>query len=259
MSLHSFDPEIASRVGVNAAVMYQNILFWAEKNKANRRHIIDGLVWTYNSRRAFSELFSYLTESQVKTALGKLVECGLLVKGDYNLANYDKTSWYAPAVSAEWINSAIGQKSPMDWSKTANGLAENHQPIPDIKPVNKPDSKLSCKIDDAFAEFWTHYPRKAGKAAAAKAFTKAAKKHCADDILFGLSQQIEAMKAKDTQFIPHAATWLNAERWNDEPEQPTGSDHQAQTYTRGDAKFDEARERALRIGSRPEEPDPIGF
>ena len=114
-------------------------------------------------------------------------------------------------------------------------------------------------VEKVFAEFWTHYPRKAGKAAAVKAFTKAAKKHSTDDILFGLSQQIEAMRARDPQFIPHAATWLNAERWNDEPEQPTGPDHQAQTYTRGDAKFDEARERALRIGSRPEEQDPIGF
>jgi hypothetical protein len=72
----------------------------------------------------------------------------------------------------------------------------------------------------AFAEFWTHYPRKIGKAAASKAFAKAAKKHKTDDILFGLSQQIDTMKSKDQQFIPHAATWLNAERWTDEPEQP---------------------------------------
>jgi hypothetical protein len=74
--------------------------------------------------------------------------------------------------------------------------------------------------EKAFAEFWTHYPRKIGRAAAAKAFAKAAKKHKTDDILFGLSQQINTMKSKDQQFIPHAATWLNAERWTDEPEQP---------------------------------------
>ena len=33
--MHSFDPMVAERVGVNAAVIYQNFLFWCEKNKAN--------------------------------------------------------------------------------------------------------------------------------------------------------------------------------------------------------------------------------
>ena len=37
MSMHSFDPEIAKKVGVNAAVIYQNIIFWTEKNAANKK------------------------------------------------------------------------------------------------------------------------------------------------------------------------------------------------------------------------------
>lgn len=139
MSLHSFEPQVAAQVGVNAAVIYQNLVFWAEKNKANQRHIKDGYVWTYNSRRAFSELFPYLSESQVKTAINKLVESGLVIKGEYNNALYDKTSWYAPAISADWICSPIGQKSPMDRSEITNGLVKNHQPIPDSKPYTKPD------------------------------------------------------------------------------------------------------------------------
>lgn len=139
MSLHSFDPNIAAKVGVNAAVIYQNLVFWAEKNKANQRHIKDGYVWTYNSRRAFSELFPYLSESQVKTAIKKLVDMGLVVKGEYNNAMYDRTNWYSPAITADWVSSAIGQKPPMDWTDISNGLDENDQPIPDSKPYTKPD------------------------------------------------------------------------------------------------------------------------
>lgn len=139
MGLHSFDPIIAAKVGVNAAVIYQNVVFWAEKNKANGRHIKDGYVWTYNSRRAFSELFQYLSESQIKTALTKLIDAEFLVKGDYNKASYDRTNWYAPTVSAEWLQSAIGQKSPMERTEIANGLDKNRQPIPDSKPDDKPD------------------------------------------------------------------------------------------------------------------------
>ena len=46
MSRHSFDPDIAARVGLNAAVIFQNITFWIEKNQANRRNFRDGRYWT---------------------------------------------------------------------------------------------------------------------------------------------------------------------------------------------------------------------
>ncbi len=42
MSRHSFDPKIAARVGLNAAVIFQNITFWIEKNQANRGNLRDG-------------------------------------------------------------------------------------------------------------------------------------------------------------------------------------------------------------------------
>ncbi len=231
MSLHSFAPEIAAQVGVNAAVIYQNFLFWCEKNKANRKHIRDGHVWTYNSRRGLSELFPYLSESQIKTAIGKLVEVGLLIKGEYNNASYDRTNWYTPAVSAEWV-SAIGQKSPMDWSETTNGLAKNHQPIPDSKPDHKPDGKhLSVKPDDRpdlkepgqFEEFWDRYPRKVAKKRAKAAYLKALKSNTHDDIIFGLSQHLPSLEAKEPRFVPHAATWLNDERFTDAAESPSGN------------------------------------
>jgi hypothetical protein len=141
MTLHSFDPMIAKDVGVSAAVIYQNIIFWTQKNKANRRNIRDGYVWTYNSRRAFAELFPYLTDKQVRTALDKLVDFGLLVRGNYNKMTMDKTSWYAPACSKDWL-CTIGPDGPMDWTAEANGLDPEGQAIPDskpdIKPINKP-------------------------------------------------------------------------------------------------------------------------
>lgn len=254
MSLHSFDPRIAHQVGVNAAVIYQNLVFWAEKNKANQRHIRDGYVWTYNSARAFSELFPYLSQSQVKTAINKLVESGLLVKGEYNKANYDRTNWYSPAITAEWVNHAIGQKSPMDQTKIANGLVKNRQPIPDSKPVYKPDKKY---IGQFFSAFWEMYPRKVSKGSAEKAFAKALKLARPDDIMFGLSQQLPSMTAKEKQFIPHAATWLNAKGWENEIE-PT-STNQTNSQQKADAQFDETRERALRIGGTRKAPDTIGF
>jgi hypothetical protein len=67
-----------------------------------------------------------------------------------------------------------------------------------------------------FSEFWTVYPRKVGKGAAVKAWGKAIKKASAREIIRSLSEQLPALKEKTPEFIPHPATWLNAERWADE-------------------------------------------
>ena len=195
MSRHSFDPEVAQAVGVNAAVIYQNIVWWAEKNAANERHIHDGRVWTYNSVGAFETLFPYLSTSQIRTALEKLVEAGLLVTGNFNKSPYDRTKWYSP-------------KEDFHLSKIANEFARNDKPIPDSKPVYKPDN--SQPLEASFDLWWEAYPRKEAKGSARKAYEKAIKK-VAPDSLLKLTNAFAF--DKETRFIPHPATWLNAERW----------------------------------------------
>lgn len=77
---------------------------------------------------------------------------------------------------------------------------------------------------DSFDEFWALYPRKTAKGAARKAYAKAMKLVYHNDLMHALSQQVEGMKIKDPKFIPHASTWLNQERWEDDPEQPDSAD-----------------------------------
>jgi hypothetical protein len=72
-----------------------------------------------------------------------------------------------------------------------------------------------------FDSFWASYPRKIGKEAARKAYAKAIKKTTAGKIMDGVEQLRIEVAGKDQQFTPHAATWLNAGRWDDEVERPT--------------------------------------
>jgi hypothetical protein len=202
--MHSFDPKIAERVGVNAAVLYQNIVWWCAKNAANKRNKHDGRFWTYNSVKAWAELFPYLSAAQIRLALDKLESDGLILSGIFNEVGYDRTKWYCPS-------------DQIHLSETANGIARNGEPIPDGKPDNKPDGKHFC-ANDGFAEFWERYPRRIGKAAARKAYEKARKTSQHDDIMFGLSQQMNSLASREQQYIPHPSTWLTQERWNDEPD-----------------------------------------
>ena len=137
MTYHFFDVELAKEYGVNCAILLANFDYWIAKNRANNVNYYDGRYWTYNSKKAFAELFPYLGEKQIRSALDKLINEGLIMTGNYNASAYDRTLWYAFTEKGE----SICLKRPMETDKRANGLVENGQPIPNNKPNINTDSK----------------------------------------------------------------------------------------------------------------------
>ena len=75
MTCHAFNIEDAKQYGVDSAIILHNLRFWLDHNKANGSHINDGYVWTYNSARAFSELFPYWSSNKIQKLLKKLEGC----------------------------------------------------------------------------------------------------------------------------------------------------------------------------------------
>lgn len=92
---HSFNVNAAKELGVNAAILLENLAFWCQKNAADERHVHDGLAYTYCSLGAFEELFPYLTGNAIRGALKKLEKEGYVVTGCFNRNTHDRTKWYA--------------------------------------------------------------------------------------------------------------------------------------------------------------------
>ena len=148
---YGFNIYEAEKYGVDEAIMLKNFKFWIIKNKANNKNEheidIDGKIvlrnFTFNSRRAFSELFPFWSEGQIKRILKSLIGQGILITGNFNKKNYDKTLWYALKDESLFIENieSLGRKRPIDESEPTNGLVDNNQPIPYNKPVSKPDNK----------------------------------------------------------------------------------------------------------------------
>lgn len=134
---HSFDVEIAKEYGIAEAILLNHLEFWIAKNKANNQNFYDGYYWTYNSTRAFNDLFPYLSQRQIQNALKHLREEGIIQTGNYNKLAYDRTLWYAFTEKGE----CIMQKCKMDYAEMSNGNDNNAQAIPDNKPVTKTDIK----------------------------------------------------------------------------------------------------------------------
>ena len=83
---------------------------------------------------------------------------------------------------------------------------------------NNNKSSSDDEVDYYFDQLWSLYPRKVGKGQARKAFKTASKKKDFYELLPKLMDYVQTLEGKDKQFIPHLATWLNGERWEDEVE-----------------------------------------
>ncbi|MFI7448140.1 hypothetical protein ACIBQX_11635 [Nonomuraea sp. NPDC049714] len=73
--------------------------------------------------------------------------------------------------------------------------------------------------DPGFARFWETYPRKVGKGHAKKAWAKAMDDNVdPEEIIAGAERfRMDPTRSRDPQFIAHPSTWLNGERWKDQP------------------------------------------
>ena len=130
---HHFSVSVAVEVGVNAAVVLENIAFWVRANRKAGRHKHDGKHWTYGSTRHFAELFDYLSEKQVRGALDKLITCGYVETGNFNRSAYDRTRWFTLTEKGERATQERQSEKPTK----AKGGAGNGRPIPDKNKKSK--------------------------------------------------------------------------------------------------------------------------
>jgi DNA-binding PadR family transcriptional regulator len=96
-------------------------------------------------------------------------------------------------------------------------------------------STSSTETDEVFERFWKAYPRKTGtsKKKAASAFKSATKRGHLDQIRDGFKRDCAmwTRERRAPEHIPHAATWLNEERYMPETDAPMPSFAEAQQQT----------------------------
>jgi hypothetical protein len=123
-------------------------------------------------------------------------------------------------------------------SKVPDGVPTPRKPQSKVKESKVKETKEDTSsesgaevidFDQEFTErFWPMYPKKDCKKPALRAWTKARATTDLETIMAGLERYVAMLGRKPTgpnDFIPNAAnpaTWLNAERWNDELSEKKG-------------------------------------
>ena len=104
--------------------------------------------------------------------------------------------------------------------KPPTAIRPTKNTIPKENQLDRTQSDRSAFSPDElelhFREFWAAYPLKRGKGAAAKAYEKAIEK-VAPDYLLDRTRKFRDDPYRPDDFTPLCTTWLNQERWDDEP------------------------------------------
>ena len=111
--------------------------------------------------------------------------------------------------------------SPADSGMIPEGSVKPPEPLrPERKGKEQgkeqgPRKRAATSPDPHFDEFWAAYPRKTDKGNARKAWAKALKK-TKPEVLIAAAAALAATNP-DWKFTAHPTTWLNGERWEDQP------------------------------------------
>ncbi len=115
-------PSLAVEIGLEEAIVLQQIHYWLVLNRQAKRNFFDGKFWTYNTPEKWQqENFPFWTVKKVRTTLNSLRSMGLLIVGNYNKMKADRTLWYT-------INY---DRFELICQKVTNGLPKKDTPIPE--------------------------------------------------------------------------------------------------------------------------------
>ncbi|MDE6589764.1 MAG: hypothetical protein K2K53_05350 [Oscillospiraceae bacterium] len=248
------ESHVAAVYGLEEAIFLHSLMFWYRTNRGNDQNFHDGRWWTYNSVKAFEDIFPWWTGAQIRRIISRCREKGAVLAGNYNKDQRDRTAWYTPSdelleLYGESVN-CICQNEQMQSPESAQSFAENSEPLPcsnhivtDMIPPNPPEggaapadkpkpktktrrgrSKKSVPTHapERFERFWETYPVGGSRLKAVEAWDALApSEELMDEMALALKKQMRTRQWRDGIGIPHACRWISNQRWTDKlPEEP---------------------------------------
>lgn len=119
----SVSPELAAVVGLNEAIVLQQLQYWLKKS----RHEHDGRRWVYNTFEEWQCQFPFWTGKTLQRIMGNLVRDKLVIVRRFNKQNWDRTNWYAIDYDKVHALDAKGQQILADSEAKKQALAEKRR------------------------------------------------------------------------------------------------------------------------------------
>lgn len=179
-----------------------------QKFTGSQQYLAD---WLGSSKRA------------VRRNLDALIDRGLIVKEEANVNGVKYCSYCTKLNDTQRYSTVMdgnvpsGDNMSPGWGQYVPGGGDNMSP--NNKERNNRDIKERESKEKEFDQFWAAYPRKINKQDARRAFEKA--EVDIDTLLSSLERHKRSKQWSESngKYIPHPATYLNKQKWEDELEE----------------------------------------
>lgn len=137
--------ELACLIGLNEAIVLNQIHYWLEKNREKDKNFIDGRIWVFNTYQEWkNDNFPFWSVETVKRTFSKLEKDGILISANYNKMAIDRTKWYS--INYEKLqeilkNQRLGQNDTMERSNCHNAKCQNDPTNNHILPKSNKENK----------------------------------------------------------------------------------------------------------------------
>ncbi len=133
--------QLAKLIGLNEAIVLQQIHYWVKKTKIGVEHM--GVRWVFNTIDQWNEQFPFWSYDTIKRALALLKENGVLRVEQLSEVGRDRTNYY----TVDYKQLALMEQGNLRWSKRAKCTDAKVQTAP-MEQGNMPSS-ISADCPDA--------------------------------------------------------------------------------------------------------------
>lgn len=220
-------PSLAVKIGLNEAIVLQQIHYWLLKSK----NVRDGHKWIYNSFPEWHKQFPFWSEITIKRTFNSLEKQGLLITGNYNKAKFDRTKWYRidydklGMIRPSYQNDTTMVPNRYDGKDQNDPTNTKRLPETTTENTNKHSASHSNaqhvpQLEAEFEEVWSDYPNKKGKKQAFnhyKSWRKESTNHTNAYLIKKLKQYLIYCQQNSWYHPMNGSTWFNG-RFDDELE-----------------------------------------
>lgn len=243
------NPELATRIGLNEAIVLQQVNYWINDKELGVIHA--GRRWVFNSYESWVKQFPFWSSDTVKRTFTSLVKQGCLDVEQLNKSQHDRTNYYTINHDCELLNDAEHQPSsngancphrqmqdaPMDEGKNARSLkVTTTKTTTETKSIGasaeaaEPSRSSKHEYSPEFDAAWQAYPKRAGgnpKASAWKVWKARLREGVKPEaMLEGVKRYaafVQATGNTGTQYVKQAATFFGPDRHFEESWQAPSS------------------------------------
>ena len=130
---------LATQIGLNEAIVIQQIHYWLEINKKADKNFKEGHYWTFNSYNEWEKQFPFWSKRTIQRAITSLEKSNLIITGNFNKLKIDRTKWYR--INYEMLerleNMTCGQNGTTNMTECRNQDDNLELPLPKTNTENK--------------------------------------------------------------------------------------------------------------------------